>query len=127
MRVVGAAGYALELRERIVSAVREGKSLQAVADQFQVSRNTVRIYVRKDQEGTLAERTRPTGRPRRVEAVHERVLLSQVESHPDATLHEHAQMLLETTGLQISYRTVARVFVRHRITHKKNADRQRAQ
>ena len=127
MRRVGAAGYGGELRERIVRAVKSGKTIQAVADHYEVNRNTVRVYLNKANEGTLAERISPPGRPRIVQPEHEQQLLKQLSTHPDATLQEHACMLLEATGLKITYRTVDRVFQRHHITHKKNAGRQRTE
>jgi transposase len=107
--------------------VDSGKTLQAVAEHYQVNRNTVRVYVQKAREGTLAERISPPGRPRRVQIEHEQQLLRQLDTHPDASLGEHACMLLEATGLNITYRTVDRVFRRHRITYKKNAGRQRTE
>ena len=125
MRRVGAAGYSQELRERIVRAVKSGKTIQAVADHYEVNRNTVRSYLKKAEAGTLHERTTPPGRPRTVQAEHEQQLLRQLDTHPDASLEEHARMLLQATGLAITYRTVDRVFRRHHITHKKNAGRQR--
>ena len=125
MRRVGAAGYSQELRERIVRAVKSGKTIQAVADHYEVNRNTVRSYLKKAEAGTLHERTAPPGRPRTVQAEHEQQLLRQLDTHPDASLEEHARMLLDATGLAITYRTVDRVFRRHHITHKKNAGRQR--
>lgn len=127
MRRVGAAGYGDDLRERIVAALREGASTKEVAERFEVGLDTVQLYRRKAQDGTLTQRLSPTGRLRKVQEEHEQQLLKQVASHPDATLQEHADMLREATGLDITYRTVDRVFRRHRITHKKNTGRQRAE
>ena len=125
MKVVGAAGYGNDLRERIVASVQRGATITEVARQYEVAHITVRTYLKKMQEGTLEQRISPPGRPRTVQAEHEAKLLEQLDSHPDATLEEHARMLHEATGLKISYRTVDRVFQRHHITHKKNAGRQR--
>ena len=58
-------------------------------------------------------------------ALHEQQLLAQLDTHRDATLQEHADLLEAATGLKVSYKTVDRVFRRHRITHKKNGGRQR--
>ncbi|WP_420796044.1 helix-turn-helix domain-containing protein [Deinococcus cavernae] len=84
-----------------------------------------RTYLQKAQQGTLDHRIRPSGRPRTVQPDHEQQLLNQLDTHPDATLQEHASMLHKATGLKISYRTVDRVFRRHGITHKKRTHRQR--
>jgi len=68
---------------------------------------------------------KPTGRHRTVTALHEQQLLAQLETHRDATLQEHADLLEAARGLKISYKTVNRVFRRPKITHKKTAGRQR--
>ena len=88
---------------------------------------TEQKYLRKEKAGTLTERIRPPGRPRKMQPEHEEQLLKQVEERPDDTLQEHADKLFECTGFKTSYRTVDRVFRRHGITHKKNAGRQRAE
>ena len=64
MRRVGAAGYSQELRERIVRAVRSGKTIQAVADHYEVNRNTVRSYLKKAEAGTLHTDGQCSGRQR---------------------------------------------------------------
>lgn len=127
MRIVGGAGYGNDLRERIVEARRAGASTREVAERFQVCVNTVQEYLRREKAGTLTQRVRPSGRPRTMQSAHEAQLLAQVKAHPDATLEEHAAMLLEVSGFKTSYRTVDRVFRRHGITHKKNTGRQRTQ
>lgn len=123
----GARGYGIDLRKRIVRAVLNGDDPKAVAQRFEVTLRTVQLYVKKHEAGTLHERARPTGRRRTVQPHHEQVLLDQLTTSPDASLHEHAAQLEEKTGLKISYRTVDRVFRRHHITYKKNEGRQRTQ
>ena len=127
MRRVGAAGYGNDLRERIVAAVNQGMSTKETAERFQVGLDTVRLYHRKDQQGILDQRIKPPGRRRTVQVEHEKQLLDQLHHHPDASLQEHADMLLAATGLRISYRTVDRVYQRHGIRHKKNTGRQRTE
>lgn len=127
MKIVGAAGYDLALRERIVAAVRDGKTPLEAAQQFSVQLATVYRYLELDRLGTLDVVRKPSGRPFRVTAVHEAQLLKQLDEHGDATLVEHARMLEAATGLKVSFKTVDRAFSRLKITHKKNAGRQRAQ
>ncbi|WP_019011934.1 helix-turn-helix domain-containing protein, partial [Deinococcus aquatilis] len=116
---VGARGYSLDLRERIVAAARKEHNDQQVAETFGVDVRTVRLYVKKHEAGTLSQVKRPTGRRPRVQREHEQVLLQLLEEDLDATLEEHARRLEANTGLKISYRTVDRVFRRHGITSKK--------
>lgn len=126
-RRVGARGYSLDLRERIVAAALQDADHQRVAQTFQVGVGTVELYLKKHAAGTLGAIKRPSGRHRTVQREHEQVLLQQLEEDPDASLEEHARKLEAKTGLQISYRTVDRVFRRHGITYKKNAGRVRTQ
>ena len=118
--VVGARGYGIEMRERIVSAVKDGKSINEVARQFDVHYQTVSFYLIKDELGTLDKRRKPTGRPRKMQPEHEEQLLRQVKEVADMTLTEHVELLLEKTGFATSEATVSRVFSRNGITLKKN-------
>ena len=61
-----------------------------------------------------------SGRPRIVQEHHELQLLKQAEEKPDSTLEEHSVLLEAATGLKISFKTVDRVFRRHKIKHKKS-------
>lgn len=126
-RIVGGRGYGLDLRERIVAAVEAGHSKKAVTRLYGVHITTVESYLEKQRLGTLHEVGRSSGRPPRVGPIHEQQLLKQLEEYRDATLVEHARMLEEATGLKVSFKTVDRVFRRYKITHKKNAGRQRTE
>ena len=90
MKIVGAAGYDLALRERIVAAVEGGQSVKETARQFSVTLMTVYTYMNSHRLGVLDVVGKPTGRPFRVTAKHETHLLKQLETHADATLVEHA-------------------------------------
>lgn len=127
MNTAGIRGYGLELRTRIVALVKQGASPEDAARHFSVHVTTVKRYLARHQEGTLHVIARPTGRHRTVTAEHEQQLLAQLETHRDATLQEHADLLEAATGLKVSFKTVDRVFRRHHITHKKNTGRQRAE
>ena len=125
MNTAGVRGYGLELRRRIVALVLGGTSPDEAARHFSVHVTTVNSYLKRHSQNTLHVVARPTGRHRKVTAQHEQQLLAQLETHRDATLQEHADMLEAATGLKVSFKTVDRVFRRHKITHKKNAGRQR--
>lgn len=126
MNSAGVRGYGLEFRTRIVALVEGGASPTEAAHHFSVHVSTVKRYVERHRQNTLHIIPKPTGRRRTVTALHEQHLLTQLETHSDATLQEHADLLEATTGLKVSFKTVDRVFARHKITHKKNAGRQRA-
>lgn len=125
MNTAGVRGYSLELRTRIVALVEGGASPEEAAAHFSVHVTTVKRYVERHRQNTLHLIYRPTGRYRTVTAEHEQQLLAQLDSHRDATLQEHADLLEAATGLKVSYKTVDRVFRRHHVTLKKNGGRQR--
>ena len=125
MKIVGAAGYDLALRERIVAAVEGGMSVKDAARVFSVNAMTVYSYFKRHRQGLLHVVVKPTGRPFQLTAVHEAQLLKQLEEHGDATLIEHAGMLEAATGLKVHYKTVDRAFTRLQITYKKNTGRSR--
>ncbi len=127
MNTAGVYGYGLEFRTRIVALVLGGASPEEAACHFAVHVNTVKRYLERHHNNTLHLRVKPTGRHRTVTTVHDEQLLKQLETHPDATLTEHARMLEEATGLNVCFKTVDRAFARLQITHKKNAGRTRAQ
>lgn len=125
--IVGAKGYGIELRERIVEAVQNGETRDEAARRFGVHYQTVDAYLIKAELGTLNQTRKPTGRPRLLMAQHETQVFKQLEEFPDATLEEHAQMLFEATGFRTSETTIHRLFARYDITFKKNGLRQRAE
>ena len=88
---MGARGYGVDLRERIVLAVREGMAVEEAAHQYRVHLQTVQRYLNLDDQGLLGVYVKPSGRPCTLQAEHEQQLLQQLVEHADATLVEHAQ------------------------------------
>lgn len=127
MNTAGVRGYGLEFRTRIVALVLEGASPRTAAQHFSVHVSTVERYMERHHQNTLHVIAKPTGRHRTVTPEHEQHLLAQLETHRDATLQEHAELLEKATGLKVSFKTVDRVFRRHQITHKKNSGRMRTE
>lgn len=80
--------YSLDLRERIVRAVRRHQPPEAVAAQFEVSARTVKRYLKRADEGRLAPSPIP-GRPREIGPDREEALRAQWRAAPDAPLAEH--------------------------------------
>ena len=115
--------YSSDLRELVVKAFEEGQSPESVAQTYRISLKTVKSYVDKKAAATLHQVSRSGGRPRLVQEHHELQLLKQVNEKPDSTLEEHRLSLETVTGLSISFKTVDRVFRRHKIKHKKKSHR----
>lgn len=80
--------YSLDLRERIVRAVRRRHQRpEAVAAQFEVSVWTVKRYLKRADEGRLAASPIP-GRPREIGPDREEALRVQWRAQPGAALAE---------------------------------------
>jgi transposase len=83
--------YSLDLRERVVAAVREGMTQPEVAERFKVSVSSVERYVRREREGALQAKP-PPGRPASIAPGSYRALAEQVAQHNDASLKEHCEL-----------------------------------
>jgi transposase len=115
------ASYSLDLRERVVKAhVEEGQNKSAVARRFRVSRWTVDRYVKRAAAGRLAATPHP-GVKQRLSGSQCEVLREQVKAHKDWTLEQHAEALVEATGVKIKKSSVGNYLKRLGITHKKRA------
>ena len=69
---VGAHGYGMDLRERIVLAVREGLAVEEAAQQYWVHLQTVQWYLNLDDQGLLEVYVKPSGRPYTLQTEHAR-------------------------------------------------------
>lgn len=114
---MGMRAYSLDLRERIVGAVKAGKPKSEAARLFEVSLATVKRYVVRDEQGELAPRTSP-GRPRSIPVESQPDLESQVDASPDATLEEHCAAWQESHGAKVSIATMHRSIDRVKYTLK---------
>lgn len=122
---MGMKAYSEDLRERIVAAVAGGKQPEEVAELFAVSPASVRRYVRQEREQGHLRSASPPGRPRRLSAADEAVLLEELSAKPDASLSELGQRLSLATEMQVSVMTVWRTVKRLGWTRKKNATGER--
>ena len=113
--------YSADLRERIVDAVANGKRPDEVAELFAVSPASVRRFVRQRRERGHLRAALPPGRPRRLSAADEAVLLEQLTAKPDASLAELGRRLAAATNEQVSVMTVWRTVKRLGWTRKKDA------
>ena len=110
--------YSLELRQRIVHAVRVGHSKAEVAEMFGVDRRTINRYLRLDVAGHLPPKPIP-GRPRTITADQQGDLELQLRGHPADTLAEHCQRWEAGHGATVSVATMSRMIARLGWTRKK--------
>jgi transposase len=109
--------YSIDLRERIVRAVRAGKPKSEVARLFDVNVSTVKRYFVRAEQHDLAPRKSP-GRPRRISREEQPDLAAQVDATPDATLEEHCDAWEKSHGVRLSVATMHRSIARAKYTLK---------
>ncbi len=111
--------YSVDLRERVLSAARNGATIRGVAVLFGVSPSFVsKLGTRFRRTGSVTPD--PQGGDRRSEgiAAHANWLLDRVEETPDTTLEELCAGLKQR-GFKTVPSTVWRFFDRHGLTFKK--------
>lgn len=114
-----AQALSLDLRRRVVDAIKRGVSCRQAAERFGVSASSaIRWYSRLKEQGNIAPQKQGGDRKSgRIEA-QAGFILSQVAETPDITLAELREKL-KTRGLGVGIGTLWRFFDRRRITFKK--------
>ena len=79
MTRVGARGYSLDLRTRVVAAVHGGQTVDEAALTYSMHVETVKRYLLAAEQGVLDVVRKPTGRPPRLTAMHDAQLLKQLD------------------------------------------------
>src|SRR5260221_4909472 len=111
--------YSQDLRQRILHAVDQGKPRAEIIKMFEVSRATIKRYLKRRREtGEVRVKAIP-GRPSKKGAALQAGLLSQLAAHPDATLAEHCKPWKPSQGVQVSSATMSRAIQRLDWTRKK--------
>lgn len=118
--------YSVDLRERIVEAVKVKRlSKAAAAALYGVSRATVYRYMELDSDGDLQPRIRPGQQPR-LDKEACRKLLEQVKANNDLSLEEHAAKFAGEQGIKLKKSSIANYFARLGVRRKKDATSPRA-
>lgn len=115
--------YSLDLRQRIVAAVRSGQLIKEVAERYGVSRWTIQDYMKRDAQGKLAPEKHP-GHPPHLQGDDLEALRQQVEDHPDWTLEKRATELVLETGVELKKSAIGKYLKQLGMTHKKRASLQ---
>jgi transposase len=111
--------YSYDLRQRILRAVDQGKSRAEIIKTFDVSRATIKRYLKLRREtGDVKPKAIP-GRPARKGATLFAGLKSQLDAYPDATLAEHCQFWESSQGVKVSTASMSRAIQRLDWTRKK--------
>jgi transposase len=100
--------YSQDLRQQVLRAVDEGKSYAQIIDLFQVSRATIKRYVKQRREtGTVLPRPIP-GRPPRIGAALQMGVQELLEAHPDASQNDYCQWWEAEHGISVSRASMSR-------------------
>ena len=110
--------YSLDLRERIVTTVKEGVKQPEVAERFKVSLSSVERYVRRERQGELRAKP-PPGRPTSISTEAYGALAAQISKHNDASLKEHCELWQKEQGMSVSVYAMCRALKRAGLPRKK--------
>lgn len=110
----------LDIRKRIVKVYdTENISIRALADRFQVNKNTVhKLIQRRRDTGSVAPKKASGGKASQLLG-YEAQAEAMVAAHPDYTLAEYCEVWRETTGMDIHESTMCRFLQQLRLTRKK--------
>ena len=112
----------MDLRDRVVAAVRAGSSRRAAATRFGVSAScAVKLLerVRATGSATPGRRGRPAGSGKL--APFKAALISWVEATPDITMPELADRLQRSFGVSVRPNSISRLLCQAGWTYKKSA------
>ena len=112
--------YSLDLRKKIVEAKARGMPTVEVARLFGVGLSTVKRFHAAAREGkSLAPKKRPGSKPKLDERT-ERLLETDLEERPAATLPQRREFLERVAGVRVSDSTVSRALKRLGWSRKKD-------
>lgn len=121
------APYSVDLRERVLQLHATGKySRQQVANIFNVSLSTVKLYLRLERAGKALEPGRSTGRIPKLNADELDFIKQLVKEHPDASLEWFRDQIKKQTKKKIAISTTCRILIKLGFTRKKKSLRERA-
>jgi transposase len=112
--------YSLDLRKKIVEAKERGTPTAEVAKTFGVGASTVKRYAAAAREGrSLAPKKRPGSKPK-LEESSRRLLETDLEQRPAATLPQRREFLRRVAGVEVSDSTLSRMLKRMGWSRKKD-------
>ncbi|HEY4384933.1 MAG TPA: helix-turn-helix domain-containing protein [Ktedonobacteraceae bacterium] len=100
--------YSQDVRQQVLHAVDEGISRMQIIDLFQVSRATIKRYLKQRREtGTVLPRPIP-GRPSKKGAALQMGMQALLEVHPDARQEDYCQWWEDEHGMRVSRASMSR-------------------
>ncbi len=100
--------YSQEVRQQVLCAVDEGTSRAQIIERFQVSRATIKRYIKQKREtGNVLPRSIPGRPPRKKAALHLGVQ-ALLEAHPEASQQEYCHWWEAEHGMSVSRASMSR-------------------
>ena len=112
--------YSVDLRERVVRAVDQGKPRCEIVDMLGVSLATIKRYLKQRRESGHVRPKAIPGRPASKGAALQAGLLAQLQAHPDVSLETHCQIWESEHGMHVSTSTMSRMILAVGWTRKKS-------
>ena len=115
-----AQALSVDLRRRVVAAIKGGLSRRQAAIRFGVSAaSAIRWTAQLEASGEIGPQKQGGDRKSQRIKAHAAFILAQVEREPDVTLAELRARLEAQQGARFGLGTLWRFFARRRITYKK--------
>ena len=111
--------YSVDLREKIVAAVRRGKSKAQVALTFGVGDTSVKRYVKLAEEGKPLTPGKAPGKQSKLGESGMRLLEEDLRARPTVSHRRRAEYLFKLVGVKVSESTICRAIKRLGYTRKK--------
>ena len=115
--------YSLDLRKRVVSRVRGGRSRREAARHFEISEScAVKLMRRVETTGSPApaRQGRPPGGGKL--SPHRDFLIERVKAKNDITMPELAEALMKERGVEADPASLSRLLCKAGFSYKKSAD-----
>ena len=117
--------YSQEMRQQVLHAVDEGVSRAQITERFQVSRATLKRYLKQRREtGNVLPRPIP-GRAPRKKAALQMGVQELLEAHPEASQQEYCQWWEAEYGISVSRASMSRAI--HALGWTRNTGKRPAQ
>ena len=119
--------YSIDLRQKIVDALRRGMSKAQAARTFGVGISTVKRYASKAQRGEPLEPGKAPGKRPKMDERLKKLLEEDLKERPFVTLRERCDYVVEAiSGVSVSRSTICRAIARIGSTRKKGDEAPRS-
>ena len=115
------APYSCDLRWRVVwQRITQDLSFRKIGQRLCIAPSTAHaVYKRFAETGDVEPLKQPLRDIRKLDSLHEQLVIATVMENPRIYLHEMCKMLKEATRVEVSEATICRVLRRHGLTRKK--------